>query len=272
MVRRRAPSALGRSQCRHLRHLSAVRWTPAYFAMWAVAAAAAVAATHRTAAWSFAVGLLTLRTSPRSGVARRSAAAAGSLDAQLLVAVREGVAAVGGEAAWEEARLVLADVVKSSPDEVETWLAKAFGWSMWLAMNRPSYLKPELPAVGQLQSDLSWLGAGPLRLSPEEMRAAVAASPKAYLRDPEQSYKIALGVAPEEFREPAKFRDLLLRDPRVLELTYDCLGSCGAQCARCWRPSLLRITGGALGADSSFGNEVRPPAAAGAAPSWKSWR
>eukprot|EP00443_Scrippsiella_acuminata_P025403 CAMPEP_0115186032 /NCGR_PEP_ID=MMETSP0270-20121206/9775_1 /TAXON_ID=71861 /ORGANISM="Scrippsiella trochoidea, Strain CCMP3099" /LENGTH=204 /DNA_ID=CAMNT_0002599149 /DNA_START=197 /DNA_END=811 /DNA_ORIENTATION=- len=201
----------------------------------------------------------------------RLATAERCVDAQLLAGTREGVAAAGGEVAWEEARAAMVDAMGASPDEAETWLAKAFGWSTWLALNRANYFKPELPEVGQLKSALGWLVNGPLGLRPEDLRAAVAASPKAYLREPQRSYETALAVAPEEFREPAQFLELVLRDPKVLELTYDCLGSCGAQCARCWRPSLWKLTGGALGMDRSPGEQSQP-AGAGYPEAWRSWR
>jgi len=181
--------------------------------------------------------------------ASTASAVGGAVDKALLDAVREKVASMGNGAAWSEAVAVLAAATQSTPEEAETCLAKGFGWSMWLAMNRPGYFKPELPEAEALGVGLAWLTSpqGPLCLSASELRAAVAAAPKAYLRSPHASYEDALASAPEAYREPEAFRALLLRDPRVLELTYDCEGSCAAQCARCWRPSLMRLTGGALG-------------------------
>mmetsp|Transcript_46465 Transcript_46465/g.124180 ORF Transcript_46465/g.124180 Transcript_46465/m.124180 type:complete len:348 (-) Transcript_46465:1041-2084(-) len=181
--------------------------------------------------------------------ASTASAGGGVVDTALLDAVREKVASMGNGAAWNEAVAVLADATQSTPEEAETCLAKGFGWSMWLAMNRPDYFKPELPQAEALGAGLIWLTSrqGPLRLAASELRAAVAAAPKAYLRSPRASYEDALASAPEAYRAPEAFRALLLRDPRVLELTYDCEGSCAAQCARCWRPSLMRLTGGVLG-------------------------
>ncbi|CAE8647810.1 unnamed protein product [Polarella glacialis] len=178
-------------------------------------------------------------------------------------AVLRGVAARGGAEAWDlaartlAAALVLGETAVPSGSssfseaegeggavqQAEEALTKGFGWSMWMAMNQPSFFKPEIPDPSKLERALAWLAHGPLVLTADQLRAAIAASPKSFLRDPERNYAAALEAAPEQFRDPSAFRALLLREPKVLELSWDCKGSCSAQCARCWRPAMSGLTG-----------------------------
>ncbi|CAE8598231.1 unnamed protein product [Polarella glacialis] len=169
---------------------------------------------------------------------------------------------MGGTEAWEDAANAVAAAIDSGTDEAEMALAKAFGWTGWFDLNRASYLKPKLPQdIGKLREALRWLSDGPLSLSPEQLRHALAIKPLAYLVGPEKSYHAALEVAPEQFSTPSAFRDLLLREPMALDLTHNCQLTdpddrpmddwgepvhCDGQCTHCWRSSTPRFMGGVL--------------------------
>ncbi|CAE7568638.1 unnamed protein product [Symbiodinium microadriaticum] len=188
---------------------------------------------------------------------------AGSVDkAALLAAVREGVAERGGEEIWQAGASALAQNLDASQEDAELILAKAFGWTGWYELNRPSYLKPKLPpAPQQIFEALSWLRQGPLQLTAEQLRNALAIKPLVYLKEPRSSYESALQVAPEQWRSPDAFKELLLREPQVLDLTHNCLLTdpaerikdewgeavhCDGKCTHCWRTATPKLMGKVL--------------------------
>eukprot|EP00435_Cladocopium_sp_Y103_P030183 s775_g7.t1 len=118
--------------------------------------------------------------------------------------------------------------------------AKSAGWSTWLAVNRAAYLKPEDPNAQETLEALRYFRDGPLQLTSEQLRDVLRASPKA-LQKPQAAYQAARQTAPEEFQSPEAFRELVLRCPMVLELSFNCGHSCAAACNRCWCPAMNRI-------------------------------
>eukprot|EP00913_Durusdinium_trenchii_P014084 g13222.t2 len=143
----------------------------------------------------------------------------------LLEAVREDLTEKGTLQHWQAAADALAKSLgEGRKEEAELILAKAFGWTGWFQLNRPSYLKPKLPpAPEQITQALRWLSDGPLQLSPQQLKVALAKKPQVYLLDPRASYEKALEVAPEQWRSAEAFRALLLKKPQVLDLTHNCL-------------------------------------------------
>jgi len=176
---------------------------------------------------------------PRPAVEEEAAAyeALSAAERQAGAGARLAAAARGHDAAWNNAAESLAQACGVSAEEADAWLAKAFGWSLWIAAGRPSYLEGRavVPEPEELRRDLAWLKEGPLRLDAGELRHVVGASPAAALRAPEARYARCRASAPERHREA--FRELLLRDPKVLELEFDCAGQCAARCFQCWRVS-----------------------------------
>lgn len=166
--------------------------------------------------------------------------------AALAQAGREGSAERGGAEAWAASAAAVAAAAGHGGEDAQAVLARAFGWSMWLAAGKPVYMKPDVPVAEEVREALAWLSHGPLSLSQEELSAALAASPRAYLQGPEKSYAAVLEAAPEPFREPEALRALLLRQPKALELTHNCIGTCDARCSRCWRPAGPRMAGKVL--------------------------
>lgn len=193
-----------------------------------------------------------------------SALAAGSQpdNKALLCAVRDGVAAMGGSSVWEDAAQVIAAGLSSEYEEAEFILAKAFGWTGWYELNRPSYLKPKLPPdSSKLRESFRWLIEGPLRLSLEELKIALATKPLVYLQDPAASYAAAIQAAPEQFQSPEAFRNLLVTQPQILDLTHNCeltdpserpvdawgqAVHCDGRCTNCWRTATPRLLGKVL--------------------------
>ncbi|CAK9099701.1 unnamed protein product [Durusdinium trenchii] len=155
-------------------------------------------------------------------------------------AIREALKEGGCLNQWFDSATAVANACGLQTDEAETILAKGFGWSTWLAVNRAAYLKPENPDSAKISEGLDYFTSGPLKLTKEELRYVLQESPKA-LNRPAAAYQDALATAPEEFQSPEAFRELLLRCPMVLELSFNCGHSCAAACARCWCPALSRI-------------------------------
>eukprot|EP00439_Symbiodinium_sp_Y106_P062852 s751_g9.t1 len=174
---------------------------------------------------------------------------AGSVDkAALLAAVREGVAERGGGEIWQAGARALAQNLDASQEDAELILAKAFGWTGWYELNRPSYLKPKLPpAPEEIFEALSWLRQGPLQLTAEQLRNALAIKPLVYLKEPRSSYELALQVAPEQWRAPDAFKEThncLLTDPA--ERVKDEWGEavhCDGKCTHCWRTATPKLMG-----------------------------
>ncbi|CAE7200186.1 Olah [Symbiodinium natans] len=108
---------------------------------------------------------------------------------------------------------------------------------------------------------LRWLREGPLQLTAEQLRRALAVKPLVYLKEPQASYERALQVAPEQWRSPQAFKALLLREPQVLDLTHNCLLTdpadrvkdewgeavhCDGKCTHCWRTATPKLMGQVL--------------------------
>jgi len=194
----------------------------------------------------------------RSLLPRAVALQSNELD-DLLPAVRKGVAEMGGIDAWKEVVATMVRATNMPELEAELALALAFNWKAWYQMNYPAYLQPGLPPhPNKVQDALQWLQDGPLHLSPDEQRVALEKCAKIYMTDPKSSYLAALSAAPEQFREPDAFRALLLREPHVLRLTYNCLNTdpdtrqilalaeplpCDGQCRECWRTHTPQLIG-----------------------------
>ncbi|CAE7564749.1 Olah [Symbiodinium pilosum] len=191
----------------------------------------------------------------------------------ILPPIREAAAEMGCLDEWRGSTSAISAACEMEQEDAETLLAKGFGWSTWLAVNRAEYLKPEVPRPSQVAESLRWLASGPLTLTPAELRAVIQGSPKASLRNPAASYEDALATAPEEFQHPSAFRQLLVRCPIVLEpwknyrccasepffeyflifldwisgtgkskeLSFHCGHSCAAACSRCWCPAMHRV-------------------------------
>lgn len=202
------------------------------------------------------------RAAPGQGRIARTALGVGADSAgwrapdTYLPVVREGVTAVGGGDTWAESAQVIADATEVDVEEAERALAKAFGWKAWAEMNRPKYLKPTLPAPGPIRRALQWLAMGPLGFGPAEVRAALVDSPKVYLGDPATAYAAALEMAPEPFDGPTRFKELLLREPSALKLSWNCELTdpaernpdihCDGKCVNCWRTAKPRLMGQVL--------------------------
>lgn len=157
----------------------------------------------------------------------------------ILPTVREGVIeATGSDESWKAS----VDILHSSTDiddmeEAELLLAVGLNWKGW-AISSPmmrKYMKPKEPDVEKLTNALAWLRDGPLALDEDQLSAAIRDSPKVYLDAPEATYKQALSVAPEDYSDPSVFRGLVLKDPSVLQCTYNCSEEgCGSECGNCW--------------------------------------
>lgn len=181
---------------------------------------------------------------------------------RLLADVHEGIAAIGGASRWKDTAAVIADGIGRDPHEAEMLLARAYGWKAWAELNRPSYLRPKLPpGPDEVRKAINWLTGAPLQLTREQLAAALNNSPKVYLSEPERSYAAALESAPEMFGEPGAFRELLLREPQVLDLTWNCERTdpasrpldawgeaihCDGQCVHCWRTATPKLMGQVL--------------------------
>jgi len=112
-----------------------------------------------------------------------------------------------------------------------------------------------------VQDALQWLQDGPLHLSPDELSVALQKCASTYITDPKNSYFAALSTAPEQFRKPDAFRELVLREPHALRVTYSCLETdpdsrpilemgeplpCDGECRRCWRTHTPQFMGVAI--------------------------
>lgn len=181
---------------------------------------------------------------------------------ELLQAVREKAASMDGGESWQEAAGVLAAALQVDVEEAEALLAKQFGWKGWFELNKAAYLKPRLPDPEQIRKAVTWLAGAPLHLKPEQLRAALTSRSKGYLSDPEALYNQALAAAPPQFSSPDAFRELVLREPIALQLTWNCENTdpktrglglepgadlhCDGQCVNCWRTALPRFEGKVL--------------------------
>lgn len=196
----------------------------------------------------------------------RAAAWQPSESENMLLAVQKAVAAMGGTDAWKEVTAVMVRATNMPELEAELALALAFNWKAWYQLNCPAYLTPGLPPhATKVQDALRWLQDGPLHLSPDELRVALDKCAGTYITDPKNSYLAALSTAPEQFREPDAFRELVLREPHALRVTYNCLETdpdsrpmmtsgfesgeplpCDGECRRCWRTHTPQFMGQAI--------------------------
>ena len=125
-------------------------------------------------------------------------------------------------------------------DEAESLLADGWGWKKWARASdfMKKYADPFPPDAGTLRASLDWLSGGPLGLEPEQLRRMIRALPRVYLLDPEGTYGMAVGSAPEEYScDPLFFRDMILSDPSVMDFTYNCKvgdDGCASECGNCW--------------------------------------
>lgn len=180
----------------------------------------------------------------------------------LLAAVHEDLSQKGELQHWQAAAKAVAKTLEQGEEEAEMILAKAFGWTGWFQLNRPSYLQPKLPpAPEKIEASLAWLIQGPLHMNSEQLRRALTTKPQVYLENPQGSYEKALQVAPEQWRTPESFRALLLKNPKVLDLTHNCLLTdpaervinedgeavhCDGRCTNCWRVATPKLLGQVL--------------------------
>ena len=180
----------------------------------------------------------------------------------LLQAIHEDLAQKEALTEWKASAGALAKALGQGEEDAELVLAKAFGWTGWFQLNRPSYLQPKLPpAPEQIEAALDWLSHGPLQLTSEHLRRALEIKPQVYLEHPQSSYEKALQVAPEQWRSPEALRELLLRKPQVLDLTHNCLLTdpaervinedgealhCDGRCTNCWRVATPKLMGQVL--------------------------
>jgi len=152
--------------------------------------------------------------------------------------VREGIVEAGLEEDWKSATETLSTSIGIDLPEAEASLAQALNWKSWAVCKSNiarKYIKPLNPDVEIVKSSLQWLREGPLALDSTVLRKAILEYPQAYLTSPEATYKQALSVAPSEYKSPDVFRELLLKDPAVLQCTYNCADDgCASECGNCW--------------------------------------
>mmetsp|Transcript_15638 Transcript_15638/g.45123 ORF Transcript_15638/g.45123 Transcript_15638/m.45123 type:complete len:220 (-) Transcript_15638:336-995(-) len=159
--------------------------------------------------------------------------------AEIIPAVREGVAEAGNAEPWEESIAVLAEKAALDEEEAEMVLADGLNWKAW-AKASPTmrrYARPMQPDAAKLEEALRWLNEGPLELDQERLQGALRGSPKVYLVSPEEKYHKAMAAAPEKYKAPSAFREALLADPSVLDCYYNCDEAdegCASECGNCW--------------------------------------
>lgn len=123
-------------------------------------------------------------------------------------------------------------------EEAEECLAKVWQWKNWAICTSAiarKYIKTIDPDAAAVAASLDWLQAGPLGLDQDLLRASVISSPEAYLLSPEKNFDQAQKVAPEKWKDPTDFIQLLLEEPEALQLTYNCAGEgCNSNCGNCW--------------------------------------
>lgn len=163
-------------------------------------------------------------------------------DAELRVGTKSRQAAFerGFEHEWTKAADMLCQACQVDQEVADKWLSKAFGWSLWINAGRPAYLESRaiVPNPLELAHDLDWLTTGPLQLNSTALRYVVETAAGAALRYPQKRYNSSFAIAPEHLK--STFLSVVRRDPKVLELVWDCAGACQARCSQCWRTSKYR--------------------------------
>lgn len=166
-------------------------------------------------------------------------------NAELLPVIREGVAEMGGEESWKESVATLSSRIEIDLEEAELLLADAKKWKGWATAGKIAkrYIKPEIPDVNELNELLDWLTeSGPLQLDQEQLRTSIQELPKVYLADPQNTYKKTLKAAPKDYKDPSVLKEMILKDPSVLQYTYNCdeEDGCASECGNCWVSYALR--------------------------------
>eukprot|EP00419_Tripos_fusus_P032373 CAMPEP_0172781882 /NCGR_PEP_ID=MMETSP1074-20121228/203652_1 /TAXON_ID=2916 /ORGANISM="Ceratium fusus, Strain PA161109" /LENGTH=341 /DNA_ID=CAMNT_0013618861 /DNA_START=59 /DNA_END=1084 /DNA_ORIENTATION=+ len=187
-----------------------------------------------------------------------------AISSGVLRKAREASIKILGDGVWDAAVAAIATYNGGDHIHAHLVLANAYGWKAWIEMNQPVYLDPKpLPPVEQFHNSLRWLREGPLAMTEEELKSALVARPLPYLTNPAKKYKSARSCAPEQWRDPKIFRELVRREPKVLALTWNCcytdplerdrvLGvlssgeslHCDGECTKCWRavtPGLMNL-------------------------------
>lgn len=184
----------------------------------------------------------------------------------MLSKARQGANEVLGDGVWDAAVDAIASYTGGDHIHGHLVLAKAYGWQAWVELNKPVYLKPKPPPpVEQIHNALRWLREGPLAMTEDELKSALLTAAIPYLTNPAKKYKAARSCAPEQWRDPVIFRELLRQNPKVLKLTWNCcytdplerdrvmgmLSSgeslhCDGECTKCWRAVTPGLMGLAL--------------------------
>lgn len=155
----------------------------------------------------------------------------------ILPTVREGVAEVGATEDWEKSVEVLAKAIDVGAEEAETILAEGLKWKGWAIVPASvrRFQRPVTPDTEKLEAALAWLTDGPLTMDQAQLASAIKSSPKVYLVEPEETYKEAIGAAPDEYKDASVFKAMVLEDPTVMECTYNCKeDGCASECGSCW--------------------------------------
>jgi hypothetical protein len=153
--------------------------------------------------------------------------------------VREGMAEAGLQDEWTSAAQTLAESVLMDMEQAEHCLSVALNWKRWAIVTSPiarKFIKTAPPDSAAVTASLQWLRQGPLAVSDNSiLKAAILQYPEAYLLSPAENYRQALQVAPAAYQNPDVFRELLLRDPAILQCTYNCVDNgCNSECGNCW--------------------------------------
>lgn len=193
---------------------------------------------------------------------REAEEAVAAISSGVLHKARQAANDILGDGVWDAAVDAIASYCGGDHIHAHLVLAKAYGWKAWVEMNQPVYIKPKPPhPVAQIRHSLKWLREGPLGMTEDELKSALLVKPLPYLTNPAKKYKGAISCAPEQWRAREVFRELLRREPKVLQLTWNCqytdpferdrvLGvlatgesfHCDGKCTKCWRsvtPSLM---------------------------------
>lgn len=184
-----------------------------------------------------------VRTQEITSTSRLLSANAASTDHSYLETVREGISEAGFQDLWDKSvEILVDDSISIDTVQAEACLAKIWRWKSWAVSTSKiarKYIKTVQPDPEQIKTSLSWLKEGPLELGNDAhltlLREAILNYPEAYLLNPEGNLNQALSVAPQEYRTVSSLRDLLLKDPSVLQCTYNCADDgCASECGNCW--------------------------------------
>lgn len=158
---------------------------------------------------------------------------------EILSTVRQALAEEGSHLEdWDASVDFLASFLETdNPQDAALCLATATSWKSWAIAGKfaRKYIQTVTPTPELLQHAVTWLEEGPLALESSLIHEYIRQHPHIYLMEPDVLYKKALGAAPRKYRDPAVFRECILRDPTVLQVTYNCEDEgCAANCGSCW--------------------------------------